>query len=154
MADAFFERITLFPMEGDPIPNEDCLSNIDKNQFPSLEQFGVICRFFGDVKLQLDDEGGADLARLSFEMKKSCEYTIKRSLKVFLYSTLQWESGRAVRFKMCDDIVFGSVVIDVLLNGSMIVFFSKRRERKRSSFFAASEDISAYLSIGRLSLSS
>ena len=76
MADAFFERITLFPMEGDPIPNEDCLSNIDKNQFPSLEPFGVICGFFGEVKLQLDDEGGADLARLSFEMKKSCEYTI------------------------------------------------------------------------------
>ena len=83
MADAFFERITLFPMEGDPIPNEDCLSNIDTNQFPSIEQFGVICGFLGDVKLQLDDEGGADLARLLFEMKKSCEYKMKRSLKAF-----------------------------------------------------------------------
>jgi hypothetical protein len=51
MVDAFFERIKLFPVGGDPIPNEDCLPEVDTTRFHILDQFGVICRFLGDVQL-------------------------------------------------------------------------------------------------------
>ena len=76
MADAFFERITLFPLEGDPIANVDCLPEIDTARFPSLEQFGVICGYLGDVKLQLDLEGDVELADLTLQMKKACKYLV------------------------------------------------------------------------------
>ena len=75
MADAFFERLTFFQLEGDPIANEDCIPEIDTNRYPSLEQFGVICGFLSDLKLELDDEGDGDVARLTFEMKKACKCT-------------------------------------------------------------------------------
>ena len=87
MADAFFERIALFPIEGDPIANEDCLPEIDTTRYPSLDQFGVICGFLGDIKLKLDEEGGTDLARLAHEMKLSCEYRVKRLLKTLYYKS-------------------------------------------------------------------
>ena len=74
MADAFFERITLFPLEGDPIANDDCLPEIDSTRFPSLEQFGTICGFLGDIRLRLDDTGGQELARSTLEMKRACTY--------------------------------------------------------------------------------
>lgn len=73
MADALFERITLFPLEGDPIANEDCLPEIDFTRYPSLEQFGIVCGFLSDVKLRLDMNGDSELARLTLEMKKACE---------------------------------------------------------------------------------
>ena len=76
MADALFERITLFPLEGDPIANEDCLPEIDSTRFPSLDQFGVICGFLSDVKLRLDENADAELARLTLEMKKACKCRI------------------------------------------------------------------------------
>lgn len=82
MADAFFERITLFPVEGDPIANEECLPEIDSSRYPSLDLFGIICGFLGDIKLELDENGGAELAELTFEMKKTCEYMVKRSLNI------------------------------------------------------------------------
>ena len=73
MADAFFERITLFPLGSDPIPNEDCLPEIDTSRFPTLEQFGVICGFLGDVKLKLDESSDTNIAQLTLDMKRACE---------------------------------------------------------------------------------
>ncbi|CAF1429950.1 unnamed protein product [Adineta ricciae] len=71
MADALFERIILFPLEGDPIANENCLPEIDSSRYPSLEQFGMICGFLSDVKLRLNDNADVELARLTFDMKKA-----------------------------------------------------------------------------------
>lgn len=73
MADALFERITLFPLEGDPIANENCLPEIDFTRYPSLEQFGMICGYFSDVKLKLDGNSDIEIARLTLEMKQACE---------------------------------------------------------------------------------
>ena len=73
MADVLFERITLFPLEGDPIANDDCLPEIDLSRYPTMEQFGMICGFLMDVKLKLDGNGDFELARLTHEMKKACK---------------------------------------------------------------------------------
>lgn len=73
MTDALFERITLFPLEGDSIANENCLPEIDFGRCPSLEQFGMICGFISNVKLKLDINVDTELSKLTFEMKKACE---------------------------------------------------------------------------------
>jgi hypothetical protein len=73
MADAFFERITLFPVGGDPIANADCLPEIDTSRFPTLEHFGMICGFLGDVKLKLNEASDTDIAEVTLELKRACE---------------------------------------------------------------------------------
>ncbi|CAF1501432.1 unnamed protein product, partial [Rotaria sordida] len=65
-ADALFERFILWPIDGEPIPNENCITCIDFSQYPSLEQFGILCGFFTDLNLDLEPEGKAILAEQSF----------------------------------------------------------------------------------------
>ncbi|CAK9189220.1 unnamed protein product [Sphagnum troendelagicum] len=67
--DALFERILIWPLDGKPIPNEACLKQIDFMQYPSLEQFGIISAFFGDLELKPDDETDKRLADWSFNMR-------------------------------------------------------------------------------------
>ncbi|CAF3290441.1 unnamed protein product [Rotaria sp. Silwood2] len=67
--DALFERFILWPIDGQPIPNEDCIPCIDFSQYPSLEQFGVLCGFFSNLNLDLEPEGRAILAEQSFNFR-------------------------------------------------------------------------------------
>ncbi|CAF3396062.1 unnamed protein product [Rotaria socialis] len=68
-ADALFERFILWPIDGEPIPNEDCIKSIDVTQFPTLEQFAVLCGFFHDLYLDLEQEGKDILAEQAFSFR-------------------------------------------------------------------------------------
>ncbi|CAF3748763.1 unnamed protein product [Rotaria sordida] len=61
-ADALFERFLLWPLDGELIPNEKCITSIDYSQFCSLEQFSVLCGFFADLILELEPNGKQILA--------------------------------------------------------------------------------------------
>lgn len=68
-ADALFERFILWPVDGEPISNDDCITSIDFSQYPSLQQFGVLCGFFKNLYMDLEDEGKAILAEQSFNFR-------------------------------------------------------------------------------------
>ncbi len=68
-ADALFERFILWPIDGEPIPNENCITSIDFSQYPSLEQFGVLCGFLGDLTLDLQEDGKNILAEQAFSFR-------------------------------------------------------------------------------------
>ncbi|CAF1458453.1 unnamed protein product [Rotaria magnacalcarata] len=68
-ADALFERFILWPIDGEPIPNEDCIKSIDVTQFPTLEQFAVLSGFFHDLYLDLEQEGKDILAEQAFSFR-------------------------------------------------------------------------------------
>ncbi|CAM4803696.1 unnamed protein product [Rotaria magnacalcarata] len=68
-ADAFFERFFLWPMDGEPIPNHNCVASIDFSNYPSLEQFGILCGFFSNLYLDLEEEGKGILAEQSFNFR-------------------------------------------------------------------------------------
>ncbi|CAF4852485.1 unnamed protein product [Rotaria socialis] len=68
-ADALFERFILWSIDGEPIPNENCVESVDFLQYPSIQQFGVLCGFFKDLKLDLEPEGKAILAEQSFNFR-------------------------------------------------------------------------------------
>ncbi|CAF4233459.1 unnamed protein product, partial [Rotaria sordida] len=68
-ADALFERFLLWPLDGEPIPNEKCITSIDYSQFCSLEQFSVLCRFFADLILELEPNGKQILADQAYEFR-------------------------------------------------------------------------------------
>ncbi|CAF4075256.1 unnamed protein product, partial [Rotaria magnacalcarata] len=68
-ADAFFERFILWPMDGEPIPNHNCIASIDFSNYPSLEQFGILCGFFSNLYLDLEEEGKGILAEQSFNFR-------------------------------------------------------------------------------------
>ena len=68
-ADALFERFILWPIDGEPIPNENCITSIDFSQYPSLEQFGVMCGFFGDLILDLEQPGKDMLAEQAYDFR-------------------------------------------------------------------------------------
>lgn len=53
-ADALFERIIYWPLDGAPIRNEDCLAEIDYDRYPSIEQFSIICALLGDLNISLN----------------------------------------------------------------------------------------------------
>ena len=68
-ADALFERFVLWPMSGQPIPNEKCILSVDYSRYPSLQQFGVLCGFLNDQTLALDGEGKEILAEEAFNFR-------------------------------------------------------------------------------------
>ncbi|CAF1173603.1 unnamed protein product [Rotaria sordida] len=68
-ADALFERFLLWPLDGEPIPNEKCITSIDYSQFCSLEQFSVLCGFFADFILELEPDGKQILADQAYEFR-------------------------------------------------------------------------------------
>ena len=69
-ADALFERFIIWPIDGEPIANERCVQSIDFSQYPSLEQYAVMCGFLRNLTLDLEDEGKRILAEqaLSFRI--------------------------------------------------------------------------------------
>ncbi|CAF5002298.1 unnamed protein product [Rotaria sp. Silwood1] len=74
-ADALFERFLLWPLDGEPIPNEKCITSIDYSQFCSLEQFSVLCGFFADLILELEPDGKQILADQAYEFRITGMYT-------------------------------------------------------------------------------
>ncbi|CAF1484050.1 unnamed protein product, partial [Rotaria sordida] len=68
-ASALFERFILWPIDGESIPNENCITYIDFSQYSSLEQFGILCGFFSDLNLNLKPEGKGILAEQSFSFR-------------------------------------------------------------------------------------
>ncbi|CAF2669967.1 unnamed protein product [Rotaria sp. Silwood2] len=74
-ADALFERFLLWPLDGEPIPNEKCITSIDYSQFCSLEQFSVLCGFFADLILELEPVGKQILADQAYEFRITGMYT-------------------------------------------------------------------------------
>ena len=67
--DALFERFIFWPFDSEPIPNEKCITSVDFSCYPSLEQFRVLCGFFGDLILDLEQEGKAILAGQAFSFR-------------------------------------------------------------------------------------
>ncbi|CAF4752701.1 unnamed protein product [Rotaria sp. Silwood2] len=74
-ADALFERFLLWPLDGEPIPNEKCTTSIDYSQFCSLEQFSVLSGFFADLILELEPDGKQILADQAYEFRITGMYT-------------------------------------------------------------------------------
>ena len=78
-ADALFERFILWPIDGEPIPNENCITCVDFSQYASLEQFGVLCGFFNNLNLDLEPDEKDILAEQSFNFRvagKCNEYSL------------------------------------------------------------------------------
>ena len=68
-ADALFERLIYWPLDGIPIPNEACLPEIDHDRYPSIEQLSVICAMLGDLTVSLDDNAEQLLSVWSYELR-------------------------------------------------------------------------------------
>ncbi len=73
-ADALFERFVLWPIDGEPIPNEQCIGSIDFSRYCSLEQFGVLCGFLADLILDLEQDGKDILAEQAFSFRVAGMY--------------------------------------------------------------------------------
>lgn len=68
-ADALFERMIFWPLDGVPIPDEICLPEIDSDRYPSIEQFSIISGHLADLVITLDNEAEQLLSSWSFEIK-------------------------------------------------------------------------------------
>ena len=70
-ADALFERMVFWPLDGVPIPNEACLTEIDSDRYPTIEQFSVVCSLLGDLSIKLDDDAEKLLSTWSYQLRLS-----------------------------------------------------------------------------------
>jgi hypothetical protein len=68
-ADALFERMIYWPLDGVPIPDEACLSKIDFNRYPSIEQLSVICGHLADLSVLLEKDAELLLSGWSYDMR-------------------------------------------------------------------------------------
>jgi hypothetical protein len=72
-------------LDGEPIPNEKCITTIDYSQYCSLEQFAVLCGFLSDLILQLEPDGKNILADQALEFRNAgvCTKYFCKELKIF-----------------------------------------------------------------------
>lgn len=72
-ADALFERMIYWPLDGVPIPDEACLLEIDFDRYPSIEQFSVICGYLADLSVAVGKDAEQLLSSWSFDMRLAGE---------------------------------------------------------------------------------
>ncbi|CAF1481034.1 unnamed protein product [Adineta steineri] len=68
-ADQLFERFIFWPVDGEPIRNDQCITSIDFYEYCSLEQFSIFCGFFVDLILDIELDGKTILADQAFEFR-------------------------------------------------------------------------------------
>ncbi|CAF4006891.1 unnamed protein product [Adineta steineri] len=68
-ADQLFERFIFWPVDGEPIRNDQCITSIDFYEYCSLEQFSIFCGFFADLILDIELDGKTILADQAFEFR-------------------------------------------------------------------------------------
>ncbi|CAF4079659.1 unnamed protein product [Adineta steineri] len=68
-ADQLFERFIFWPVDGEPIRNDQCITSIDFYQYCSLEQISIFCGFFADLILNIKLDGKSILADQAFEFR-------------------------------------------------------------------------------------
>ncbi|CAF1090123.1 unnamed protein product [Didymodactylos carnosus] len=63
------ERLLLWPLDGEPIPNEQCISEIDRQRFPPIEQFTLVSCYFGDIRIEASNEANDLLTHAAYEFR-------------------------------------------------------------------------------------